>query len=86
MKSDKSWWRARGSRAGVLVVAVAAALSVVTACGDERMIAIDEDVLRLDVAMDHAVSVRVLQRVGDVAHDRQRLGDRELTLALEPHP
>ncbi|MEV6557465.1 carboxylesterase/lipase family protein [Nocardia sp. NPDC051756] len=35
MKSDKSWWRDRGSRVGVLVVAVAAAFTAVTACSDD---------------------------------------------------
>ncbi|MEO8621395.1 MAG: hypothetical protein ABI625_10040 [bacterium] len=34
---------------------------------DERMSRLQQDILRLDVAVDHAVCVRVCQRVGDLA-------------------
>jgi len=35
------------------------------------MTAGEQDVLRLDIAVDHAHGVRVLQRVGDFAHDAE---------------
>ena len=41
-------------------------------------IAGDEDVARLDVAMDEAADVRGVERAGDLA------GDRERALGLEP--
>ncbi len=43
-----------------------------------------EDVLGLDVAVDDAVLVGVLQRVGDLASDTERIVDGKLLLALEP--
>ena len=46
--------------------------------GDERVAALEQDVLGLDVAMDDAVRVRVLERVGDLARDAHRVVDREL--------
>jgi hypothetical protein len=44
----------------------------------------EQDVLRLDVAVDHPFAVGVLQRVGRLAGDPERVLDRELDLALEP--
>ena len=38
---------------------------------------VEQDVLGLDVAMDDAFVVGVLQRVADLRHDRQRLGRRQ---------
>ena len=38
----------------------------------------EQDVLRLDVAVDDPVLVGVVQRVGDLAGDAERLGEREL--------
>ena len=43
-----------------------------------------QDVLRLDVAVDDAVVVRVVERAGDLARDAQRVGHRQLPLAVEP--
>ena len=43
-----------------------------------------QDVLRLDVAVDHIVCVRVLQRIPDLARDAQRVVDRQLLLTREP--
>ena len=37
-------------------------------------VAVHEDVLRLDVAVDHPVVVGELERLADLRHDRQRLG------------
>ena len=51
---------------------------------DHRVPAVQQDVLRLDVAMDHAVLVRVLQGIGYFAGDTQRVVDGELLLAREP--
>jgi hypothetical protein len=45
--------------------------------------AVQQDVLRLDVAVDDAVRVRLAERVGDLARDAQRLVDRKLALAVE---
>ena len=55
-----------------------------TEVGDDGVTAIDENVRRLHVAVDHAVRVRVRQRVGDLAHDRDDVGERQPALALEP--
>ena len=50
----------------------------------ERMPSVQQDVLRLDVAVDHIVCVRVLQRIPDLARDAQRVVDRQLLLTREP--
>ena len=53
--------------------------------GDERVPVLQQDVLRLDVAMDDAVPVRVVERVGDLARDARRASSiGQLPLALEP--
>ena len=49
--------------------------------GDQRVAALQQDVLRLDVAMDHAVRVRVVERVGHFAGDAHRVVDRQLPFA-----
>ena len=51
--------------------------------GHERVAALQQDVLRLDVAMDHAEAVRVAERIGDFARDADRFVDRQLAVALE---
>ena len=38
---------------------------------------IQQDILRLDVPMEHALFVRILQRLADVRHDREGLPRRE---------
>ena len=43
-----------------------------------------QDVLRLDVAMDDAAAVRVAQGVGYFAGDGEGVIERELLLAVEP--
>ena len=45
---------------------------------------VQQDVLRLDVAMHDAAAVRVLERVGDFARDAHRVVDGQLLFALEP--
>jgi hypothetical protein len=45
---------------------------------------LQQDVLRLDVAVDDPLAVGVLERVGDFAGDPERLVHRELLLALQP--
>jgi len=45
--------------------------------------ALEQDVRRLDVAVHHAVAVRVAQRVGHLARDPQRVLERKLRLAVE---
>ena len=46
--------------------------------GDERVPLVQQDVLGLDVAVDDVVTVRVVERVGDLARDAGRLLDRQL--------
>ena len=43
-----------------------------------------QDVLRLDVAVDDPLRVRIVQRVGHLAGDADGVSQRELPLALEP--
>ena len=45
---------------------------------------VQQDVLGLDVAVDHAVAVGVVERVGDLGGDADRVGDGELLLAVQP--
>ena len=42
-----------------------------------------EDVLGLDVAVDHVLAVRIVERTRHLARDANRLGDRQLAFALE---
>ena len=51
--------------------------------GDQRLTVLQQDVLRLDVAVDDSLLVRVLERRGDLICDPQRVGQRELPLAFE---
>ena len=53
---------------------------------DHRVAEIEQHVLGFDIAMDDAPTVRVRQRVGDLARDAQRVLDRELLLAGQPRP
>ena len=48
--------------------------------------AVEQDVLRLDVPVHHALRVGVGQRVGDLAGELERLGDRQAALAIQPLP
>ena len=52
--------------------------------GENRMTGRQQNVLRLDVAMDDALGVCVGQRVGDVAGDVARNAGDELSLAIDP--
>ena len=54
--------------------------------GDQRAAVVEQDVLRLDVAMYHTMLVGVLQGVGYLAGDAHRFGHRQLLLSLEPAP
>ena len=44
----------------------------------------EQDVLRLDVAVHHAPLVRIVQRGGELARDVERRIDRELPLPGQP--
>jgi len=48
--------------------------------------ALQQDVLRLDVPVDHAKAVGVAQRVGDLPGDPERVVHGKLLLASEPRP
>ncbi len=52
--------------------------------GDQRVAALEQDVLRFDVAVDNPASVRVPQRIGHLAGNPERFGNRELPVASEP--
>ncbi|CAA9302889.1 MAG: hypothetical protein AVDCRST_MAG40-471, partial [uncultured Gemmatimonadaceae bacterium] len=51
---------------------------------DEGVVAREQHVLGLDVAVDDPALVRVGQRVDHLAQDAHAVGDRELPLAVEP--
>ena len=46
----------------------------------------EQHVLRLQVAVHDAVRVRVRQRVGELAHEAHRVGERKRALARQPRP
>ena len=50
---------------------------------DNRVADGEQDVVRLDVAMHHAVRVGVHEGLGDVTRNAQRVGHRERTLGAE---
>ena len=52
--------------------------------GNQRVAALQQDILGLDIAVDHAAPVCVRQRVGDLAGDAQRFGYGEQPVAHEP--
>src|SRR4029078_13351863 len=52
--------------------------------GDERVPALKENVLRLDVAMNDAMRVRGTERVGNLAPRRNPIGNRQLSVARQP--
>ena len=52
--------------------------------GHQRRPVLQQDVLRLDVAVDHALAVGVVERGGDLAREPERLLDRKLPLADQP--
>jgi hypothetical protein len=54
--------------------------------GDQRMAAGQEDVLRLDVSVDHPMLVGVVQPVGHLTRDADGIGHRQLALARQPAP
>ena len=57
-----------------------------TEVGNQRPALGQEDVLGLDVAMDHALAVGIVQRCGDLTRDPDRLGHRELGRVVQPVP
>ena len=52
--------------------------------GHQRRAVVQQDVLGLDVAVDDAVPVGVVERGGDLGGDPDGVGDRELLLATQP--
>ena len=55
-----------------------------TEISDDRCVAGEHDVLRLDVTMNNTVCVRIRQRRGDVPEYPQCVGDRQLALSGKP--
>ena len=51
-----------------------------------RLVVLEQDILGLDVAVDHAVAMRVVERRGDVGGEADGFVNRELPLPLEPTP
>ena len=54
-------------------------------CG-EGVAAVEQNILRFDVAVDHAAVVRVLQRIRDLTGDANGIVYRKLAFALEAPP
>ena len=52
--------------------------------GDQRPAVVEQHVVRLDVAVNHALAVSVVEPGGDFGGDPDRVGDGELGLAGEP--
>ena len=52
--------------------------------GDHRLPRLHQDVLGLEIPMDHAVLVRIRQRAGDRRCNPHGVGHGELLLAIEP--
>ena len=52
-----------------------------TEVGDSRLASFEEDILRLDVAMDHALGMRIGEGGRHVAADLDRVLEREGALA-----
>jgi hypothetical protein len=55
-----------------------------TEVGDDGVAVVERDVLGLHVAMHHAMTVRLVEGLGDLARQAQCLVDRQLRLAVEP--
>ncbi len=63
--------------------------AAVTRLGDpeirhHRVAILQEDVRRLDIPVDHAVAVGVVEGVGHLARDPQGIIERQLLLARQP--
>ena len=52
--------------------------------GHQRLAVVQQDVLRLDVPVHHAVAVGVVERRGDLGGDPHRVGHGELLLPVHP--
>ncbi len=52
--------------------------------GDQRPAVVEQDVLGLDVAMDHAVAVRVIECTGHLGSDADRVGNGKLVFPTDP--
>ena len=52
--------------------------------GDHRLARLEQDVLRLEVPVDHALGVGVGQGIGEQGDETHRLVHRQLALALQP--
>ena len=71
---------------GELLLGVAAERAGDAEIGHEGVGAGEEDVLGLEIAVDDALLVGVAERVGGLADDPDRVGNRKLSLAREPGP
>ena len=54
--------------------------------GDDRLPVLEQNVLGLEVAVDHAVTVGLAERIGDGHRDANGFVDRKLLLAVETVP
>jgi hypothetical protein len=57
-----------------------------TEIGDQRVAAGEHHVVRLDVAVDDAVAVRLGQRIHHFPENADRFRDRQLAVLLQPFP
>ena len=53
---------------------------------EDRVAAQQQDVLGLDIAVDHPLGVRLRERVGDLVQDPHRVGDGQPAFARQPVP
>ena len=51
--------------------------------GDERGAIVQQNIFRLDVAMNDVLTMRVVERTRDFTRDANRVGNRQLSLAFQ---
>ena len=57
-----------------------------TEVGDKRKLAGEQDIVRLDVAMNHTLPVRIRKRRSDVPKRSERIAERKWTIASDLRP
>ena len=57
-----------------------------TEVGEHRNAVVQQDIFRLDVAVNHTLGMRVVERRGDLTHDARYVLDRKATFLIHPLP